>query len=74
MQRPSQPAAQRELRRWNNEVLLRDLGAEAGEGAENAQPAGDENEDSDGVQPMRHAHDQRMFVSNRKGAELPAYW
>jgi hypothetical protein len=45
------------------QVLLRNLGAEAGEGAENLQPAAHHYKERNCIQPMAQPHYIRMFVN-----------
>ena len=63
----AEPASQGEGFRYINQVVLGDLGAETWEGPEDAQSAGDEDEDADGVHPMGQADRVGMLVG---GANL----
>src|SRR5690242_9172683 len=73
-QRATQPSAQRQGFRNVNQVLLRDLGSETGESAENPQPAGDQDERRDRIKPMAEAHRPGVLEGGAdviRGAFLP---
>jgi hypothetical protein len=44
------------------QVFLRNLGAEAGEGTENLQAASDHYEECDGIDPVTQPHQKGMLV------------
>ena len=61
LERSRQPSTQGQGLRNVHDVLLRNLGSKTGKGAENPQPAGDQNEDRNRVQPMAEAHHPGML-------------
>src|SRR5258706_15621145 len=62
LQRSAQPAADGERLRPMQQIFLRNLGAEAGEGAEDLQSAAHHHEERDGVDPVAQAHDEWMLI------------
>ena len=59
LQRPAQPAADGEGLRPMQQIFLRNLRAETGEGAENLQPAAHHHKQRNRIQPMAEPHDER---------------
>src|SRR5207302_3928834 len=63
LQSASEPAADGQGLGPVQQVLLRNLGAETGEGSKDLQAAAHQDNECDGIHPMTEAHDERMLAS-----------
>src|SRR3954469_24804321 len=66
LQRPAEPAADRERLRPIDQIVLRNFCAKAGKRSKNLQPAAHQHEQRNRIHPMAEPHDERVLV-NRFG-------